>query len=128
MAGERFFVSAPNNNIDTISYYETNQTDTDLLVFQYTYSDFDSSVELNSALNPVYNYSFSTYDPLLGLALNLELSNQAPLKSSYFDGNGTYREENISAEILLVENDKLKELSYTDQGVPSNNYLLKFWY
>ncbi|MCB0559153.1 MAG: hypothetical protein H6573_02350 [Lewinellaceae bacterium] len=125
---EAVFVRGNNNNIDTISYFATTEFDSNLLAWQYTYSGFDSETALNSAVNPVFYYSHSFYDPFVGLALNLKISNEPPLKSSYFDGNGGYREENITAEILAVDNDLLKEFGYFIHDLPSNNYRLAFQY
>jgi len=69
-----------------------------------------------------------TKTPLIGLALGLKISEEAPLKSSYLDGNGTYREENVSATIEEVDNILLMKLGYTIADLPGNRYHLEFEY
>ncbi len=125
---EALFKRDAQNNIDTISYFATNELDTNLLIWQYTFSDFESETNVNSAFNPVFNYSFSFYDRFIGLALGLEISNDLPLKSSFLDGGGNYLEENISAEITEINNDLPLKFQYTIHDLPENNYHLNFEY
>lgn len=122
------FVRDGTNNIDTISYFTTNATDSNLLAWQYTFTDFTAEPSLNAAFNPVFNYSFSLYDPFIGLALGLKISAEAPLTSSYLDGNGTYREANVSADMEEVDNNLLMKLGYTIADFPGNDYHLEFEY
>jgi len=125
---ETIFSRDIDNNIDTITYYVTNQSETNRLAWQYTFSNFENEVELNSAFNPVFNYAQSFYNPFIGLALDLKIPKQPPLKSSYLDGNGTFREAHISAEVSKVENNLLKEFDYLVLDLPSNTYRHSFEY
>ena len=125
---ESVFTRDSNNNIESISHYATDETVTNLLVWEYTFSDFDSKVNLNSAFNPVFNDSYSLYNPFFGAILNLKISKQAPLKSSYLDANGNYKEENISAEISIDKDGILKKFFYQYADYPTNNYYLEFYY
>jgi len=124
---ESVFKRDTNNNIDSIFNYATNRFDTHLLIWNYTYSDFDANAKLNSAYNPVFNYSYSLYRPLMGAVLNLKISKDTPLKSSYSDGHGTYRGENITAKILGYEYGLLKNCSFQFHG-SSGYYYLEFSY
>lgn len=125
---ESVFTRDANNNIESISYYATNASDTNLLVWKHTYSDFDTNAQLNSAFNPVFDYSFSLYNPFIGAVLNLEISKDTPLKSSYLDGNGNYKEENVIAKALEYEHGLLKNISYDFVDYPGNDYHLEFDY
>ena len=122
------FVRDADNNIDTLSYFVTNATDTDLLTWQYTFTDFETEPSLNAAFNPVFNYSFGLYDPFIGLALGLKVSKDTPLTSSYRDGNGTFRAENVSANIEEQNDGLLMKLGYTIADLPDNDYHLEFEY
>ena len=122
------FIRDGTNNIDTISYFTTNAADSNLMAWQYTFTDFAAEPTLNAAFNPVFNYSFGLYDPFIGLALGLKISAEAPLTSSYLDGSGTYREENVSADMEEVDNNLLMKLGYTIADLPGNDYHLEFEY
>lgn len=125
---ESVFKRDANNNIDSTFNYTTNQSDNHLLIWNYAYSDFDVNANLNSAYNPVFNYSFSVYIPLMGVMLNLKISKETPLKSSFSDGHETYREENITAKMLEYEYGLLKKISYEYVDYPENDYHLEFDY
>ena len=122
------FVRSTSNNIDTISHFTTNATDSNLLAWQYTFSDFAATPSLNAAFNPAFNYAFGFYDPYIGLALGLKVSEEAPLTSSYLDGNGTYRAVNVSADMEEVSNGLLMKLGYSIADLPDNTYHLEFEY
>ena len=125
---ESVFKRDTNNNIDSIFNYVTDQFNTHLLIWNYTYSDFDANAKLNSAFNLVYNRSHSLYRPLIGVVLNLEISKDAPLRSSFSDGHGTYREENITATQLGYEYGLLKNISFEFVQYPENDYQLELSY
>jgi len=125
---ESVFTRDQNNNIKDISYYTTNEFDTDLLVWEYTFSNFDSSAKLNSAYNPVFNYSFSLYNPHIGFVLSLKISNETPLTSSFLNGNGNFHEENVKAQIVTQENELVKKLKYSYAVSPSSEYQLDLQY
>jgi len=125
---ESVFKRDANNNIDSTFNYTTNQSDTHLLIWNYAYSDFDTDAKLNSAFNMVYNFSFSLYRPLIGAVLNLKISKDTPLRSSYSDGHGTYREENITAKMLEYEYGLLKNISFEFVQYPENDYQLELSY
>ena len=125
---ESVFKRDANNNIDSTFNYTTNQSDNHLLIWNYAYSDFDVNANFNSAYNPVFNYSFCVYRPLMGVMLNIKISKETPLKSSFSDGHGTYREENITAKMLEYEYGLLKKISYEYVEYPENDYHLEFDY
>ncbi len=124
---ESVFKRDANNNIDSIFNYATNRFDTHLLIWNYAYSDFDANANFNSAYNPVFSYAYSLYRPLMGAVLNLKISKDTPLKSSFSDGHGTYIEENITAKMLEYEFGLLKNCSFQFHG-SSGYYYLEFSY
>ena len=125
---ESVFARDANNNIKSISYYVTNASDTNLLVWKHTFSDFDTNAKLNSAFNPVFYYSGSLYNPFIGAVLNLEVSKDTPLKSSYLDSNGIYKEENVTTKTLDYEYGLLKNISYEYFDYPENDHQLELSY
>lgn len=124
---ETVFNRDANNNIESTAYFVTNQTDTDLKVFKYTFSDFATDFDFPAAFNPVLYFSNATYDPYLGAVLGLRISEDAPMKSSYWDGAGTMRDENITATPDPV-NGFLRGLSYQFVELQDNNYQMDFTY
>lgn len=125
---EALFIRDSNNNIDTISYFATNLSNTSLMVSQFTFSNFTGSTNLNDAFNPVFYYSHSLYNPFIGFVLGLKLSNETPLNASFFPTNGVLIEDNIIAQILEVNGFALLKYGYLIHDLPSNNYHLEFEY
>lgn len=125
---ESVFKRDADNNIESITYYTTYTPAPEELIWKYTFSNFDNDAILNSAYNPVFNYSHSLYDYVTGLILNLEISKGIPLNSSMLDGNENYKEDHVTANIEVDEHGKVFSLSYEYSDLPSNDYLLEFQY
>lgn len=115
------------DRIDSISYYANSQMDT-ILVYQYSFPTYITDFTLRDAFNPVYNYSFSFYEPYIASLLGVRISKNPPSKSSFLDGNGTFKEDNIVAQLAEVKGIQIQELVYSISDLPSNSYSLKFFY
>ena len=124
---ETIFTRDADNNIDTIAYLATDANSTGLKVFEYTFYDHTSDFALPGVYNPVYHFSFTAFDAQFVHLLGLKISQQAPLQSSYWDAGGNFRAENITA-VPMLDNDRLQELQYDDQGAGNDGYLLRFIY
>ncbi|MEL6656348.1 MAG: hypothetical protein AAFP77_22595 [Bacteroidota bacterium] len=124
---ETVFIRNADNNIEKIAYFATDASSTDLKVYEYTFSDYASDLDLPGAYNPVLGFNFTGFPGQFGEVMGLKISNQLPMKSSYWDAGGTFREENLSAVPVVVDG-VLQEISYTNAGIPNNNYQLKLTY
>lgn len=125
---EVIFTRDANDNIDTISYYVTDNSVTDFLAWENTFSDFDEVATLHAGFNPVYDNFNSSLNGVLLPLLNIKVSNQMPLQSSYLDGNGNTREQNVTATTVLDADGKLRELPYFYALSPNTPYRLEFEY
>lgn len=123
---EGVFVRDAEQNIQSISFYESNAVDKDFFIFEYTYSDFDKERTIPAVFNPVFDRSF--FDFRLPYYLGLKFSNDTPLASSYRDGNGTYIENNIIAEITDIVNGAVKRLTQTRKDIPDVLTEIEFIY
>lgn len=124
---ETVFTRDADNNIQTVAYFATDASSTDLKVFEYTFSDHTSDFALPAVYNPVLDFSFTGFNAQLGELMGLKISNQPPLQSSYWDASGTFREENITT-MPVVDDGVLQELSYADESTGNDNYLLRLSY
>lgn len=124
---ETVFTRNADNNIEKVEYFATDASVTEFKVYEYTYTNHDGTFDFPNVYNPVMDFSFTTYNPYLGEIMGFKISAQAPLKSSYWDAGGTFREANLIAT-PLIEDGVLQELSYEDMGTGNTDYLLKLSY
>ncbi len=124
---EAVFTRDADDNIETIAYFATDASSTELKVFEYTFSDHASDFDLPGVHNPIMGFDFTGFEVQLVALMGLQISNQPPLKSSYWDAGGTFRAENLSAT-PVIDNGFLQELSYANEGTGNDNNLVKLIY
>lgn len=83
---EEQFEYDANMNLERILVYDTNQSDTNFLVWTYEFSEFETPVGLRTNQVPITESSlFDFYQ-----VLQLQVSNQVPTRVSKRSGNGVF--------------------------------------
>ncbi len=119
------FIRGIDMNIDTVSTYLSLDAEADYLRYHLLFSDFNTNFSnLKPALNPVYCIPESTlgfYNHMIGLCLNLKISNETPSKSTviYYSNNVPFPQNAVEITGSTTNNKgQFRRLNYEKNSSP----------
>lgn len=121
---EVIFQRHADNNIKNIAIYGSSS---DSKIYNYYFSDYDSTFSLPNAYNPVMHFHYSDYNPYIAAVMGFKISDHPPLVSSYWDAGGILLQPNIVAT-PIVEDGVLQEFLHEEEFLGRENNLLKVYY
>lgn len=98
---EEIYIRNSENNIESVSLYDTNQSGSNIFAWRDTFLNFEQNVNLN----PIYNPVFDLLDINLITALSLKISNKNPTKLNRLVENQ-----------VIVEDLRLIGIEYDNNG------------
>lgn len=109
--------------------YFTNESinsNQEVMIWRYTFSNFTKDLALSSTFNPVYDFPAKGIFPsYISHLLELEISSEVPFTSSLLTGNGHYTEMYVDIQQTIPEaNDHpIERLLYRYADIDQDYYL-----